>query len=124
MKKAKYVAVGESLGRFGLEKVGDRLVKLEEVCGKITFAEVKPTGYGSCLTLKIENCPQEVWWQEQSRMPMNASVGQRLRGFYNGTSNSNKVICLEAYELLDSKENVLSRASKLGQFVGGRENAA
>jgi len=108
MKKAKYVLLCDGF-HHNLKQIEKNKFKMNEIEGEIIFCETKPTGYGSCLELKIKNCDEDIWWQNQSKKPIPALCGQILRGFYENKSNENKVICLEAYELLNNQGMVLTR---------------
>ena len=83
------------------------------VSGKVVFSQTKGTGYGSCLELKLENEDKEYWWQEQKSIPAFIKVGDRIRGFYSGYSD-HQIIVLDAYELLDENDKVLTRTCKRG----------
>jgi len=122
MKPVKYVQGNErdfSRGAY-LEEIDKKrgLVKLNEVTGEIVFSETKPTGYGSCLNLRLENQKKDIWWQDQKNMPIPALAGQILRGFY-GLNQDPDYIVLCGYELQDKSGKVLTRGlnSKGLEFI-------
>jgi hypothetical protein len=92
------------------------LCKLE---GKVVFSETVPTGYGSCLKLKLDFTSEimfeEVRWQNLIRNGCIACVKSkdRIRGFYH-QSDGKRIVYLDAYELLDDEGNVLTRTHQLG----------
>ena len=91
----------------GIEKI------LTSIEGLVIFSETKPTGYGSCLNvfIKSDEGLADIRWQNS---PNNADirVGDRIRGFYRNKEMN--IIYMEAYEILNDKNEVLTRARKEG----------
>jgi hypothetical protein len=86
-------------------------VTIREVKGLVVFSQTKQTAYGSCLELRLKHVDRDIWWQEQANIPAFIKSGDTIRGFY--TSNSSQIV-LDAYELLDENDNVLTRSCKRG----------
>ena len=104
MKKAKEVRKNE---------IGNEC-SLHSMEGTVIFSETIPTEYGSCLDLKLDFFPVEnIRWQNAFHSPVaNIQVGNKIRGFYD--TREIFMIYLEAYELMDEKGNVLTRARQKG----------
>jgi hypothetical protein len=107
----------KSQGVKSLEK--GREYFLNSLCGKVIFSETVTTRYGSCLTLKLDfesdEKFEEVSWQNIRDFAFIKS-GDKIRGFYNQFNQ--KRVFLEAYEILDESDNVLTRTRKEGyKFV-------
>ena len=123
MKPVKCAVIGERDGNPSLKRIGEGLMKLNEIKGKIIFSETLPTGYGSCLEFKIDGKEDLVRWQEQKNIPLPALVGQIIRGFYecggyhrNDEDELQRVIYLDGYELQNMQGEVLTRALKSRKY--------
>ena len=83
---------------------------IKEIFGEVTFVQSISRAYGSCLELKLDpEHPKPIWWQHQDQNPLIIRVGDYLRGFYEDSPGSNATT-LEAYEISDSRGNVLGEA--------------
>jgi len=106
MKPAKAVIANERDVQRGLEKFDEYHCRLSEMSGEIYFSETVPTGYGSCLILKVQGHDEELRWNNQAKMPIHAEVGRRIRVFFE---RAGREIYVNAYELQNLDGEVLTR---------------
>lgn len=94
--------------------------ELSSLEGKVIHSETFPTGYGSCLHLLLDSDRNIIRWQNSSTTPiMFVKVGDRIRGFYHNVNEN--IIYLDAYELLNEQDDVLTRACQKGYVFVDKE---